>query len=183
MASFITWQFSEPVNSKYPSRLTPFSIILTFKIFFELQNERVSCKFTDQSESFRLGTKALIGQEGCGEKSLVQSSELDFTDLRSTLLITWRSTFPLLILGLNEFLVIGIFSGFSKNPRYFFFESRDFFFWFWAPFWAHLFYFAKIRNSYAAADGIWFERKLLTTWDPEYSGRPVFQTAFKFRRK
>ena len=23
----------------------------------------------------------------------------------------------------------------------------------------------------------------LTTWDPEYSGRPVFQTAFKFRRK
>ena len=23
----------------------------------------------------------------------------------------------------------------------------------------------------------------LTTWDPEYSGRPVFQTPFKFRRK
>ena len=120
----------------------------------------MSCKFTDQSESFRLGTKALIGQEGCGEKSLVQSSELDFTHLRSTLLITWRSTFPLLILGLNDFLVIQIFMP----------GIRDFFFWFWAPFWAHLFYFAKIRNSYAAADGIWFERKLLTTWDPVYSG-------------
>ena len=38
-------------------------------------------------------------------------------------------------------------------------------------------------GRYAAADGIWFERKLLTTSDPEYSGRPVIQTAFKFRRK